>query len=207
MPGEEGDFGADARRVDALVAMCSARISEDPDPDRATVIIHARVEGPVKGSGAGTTEIEGELRDCQIEGGPAIHPHTAQRLLCNARVQTVVEDSSGQPVRLGRIRRVPPEWMIRQLRYRDSECTFPGCGHRRFTQGHHVRWWEHGGRTDLDNLVLVCSLHHTLVHEHGWSISRDPDGTVRWFYPDGRRYRAGPAPPQQRVMRNALCQP
>jgi hypothetical protein len=197
LPGEEGEWGADARRADALVALCSARIAQDPDPDRATVVIHARVEDAVRGYGAGTTEIESELSHCEIERGPAVHPQVARRLLCNARVQVVVEDASGQPVRLGRIRREPPEWMIRQLKHRDRECVFPGCGLRRYTQAHHVRWWEQGGRTDLDNLVLICSFHHTLVHELGWSLTREQDGVVRWFHPDGRRYRAGPAPPRE----------
>jgi hypothetical protein len=75
----------------------------------------------------------------------------------------------------------------------------PGCGARRFTQAHHITWWESGGRTDLDNLVLICFFHHKLVHEHRWVIRRDPDGTVRWFHPDGTRYRAGPAPPGESV--------
>jgi hypothetical protein len=193
MPGEEGEWGAEARLADALVALCSGRIAEDPDPDRATVVIHARVDG--SGQDARAPHLEGQLTDCAIEGGPAIHPAVANRLLCTARVQLVEEDSSGQPVRLGRIRREPPEWMLRQLRYRDRECGFPGCGHRRFTAAHHVMWWKKGGTTDLDNLVLICSFHHTLVHELGWRLTRDQEGTVRWFYPDGRRYRAGPAPP------------
>jgi len=64
-----------------------------------------------------------------------------------------------------------------------------------------VVWWEHGGRTDLDNLVLVCTFHHKLVHEHGWTIRREEDGTVRWFRPDGAGYRAGPAPPDVSVER------
>jgi hypothetical protein len=200
LPGEEEHYHADARRADALVALCSARIAADPDPDRATVIIHARVEDVVDRSREGV--IEGELRDCQIEGGPPIHPQTARRLLCTARVQVVAEDSSGQPVRLGRIRRDPPEWMLRQLRYRDRECTFPGCGHRRFTVAHHIRWWDRGGPTDLENLALVCLFHHDLVHELGWILNRDPDGTVRWFYPDGTRYRAGPGPPREGIERS-----
>jgi hypothetical protein len=84
--------------------------------------------------------------------------------------------------------------MMRQLRYRDQECRFPGCGSRRFTQAHHIGWWSRGGRTDLENLVLTCTFHHKLVHEHGWSLARDPDNTVRWYRPDGIRYRAGPRP-------------
>jgi HNH endonuclease len=85
--------------------------------------------------------------------------------------------------------------MMRQLRYRDVECTFPACGARRFTQAHHIVWWEQGGSTDLENLLLVCTFHHHLVHEFRWAVRRQADGTVRWFRPDGTRYRAGPAPP------------
>ena len=89
--------------------------------------------------------------------------------------------------------REPSAWMVRQIRYRDRECRFPGCGARRFTQAHHIRWWRNGGRTDLDNLLLICSFHHKLVHEHGWAVKRDADGSLRWFRPGGIRYRAGPS--------------
>ena len=123
-----------------------------------------------------------------------IHPETVRRLLCNARVQTVVENESGDVIGMGRLTREPSAWMVRQIRHRDRECRFPGCGARAFTEAHHVTFWRHGGRTDLDNLVLICSFHHKLVHELGWRLTREPDGTVRWFRPDGRRYRAGPSP-------------
>jgi hypothetical protein len=184
MPGEEDDYCVDARRADALVALASARIGEDADPDRAMVVVHAQLDGLRDGTGG-----------CEIEGGPVIHPETVRRLLCNGRVQTVIEDDTGQPVHLGRISREPPAWMLRQLKYRDFECQFPGCGARRFTQAHHIVWWEQGGRTNLDNLLLVCTFHHRLVHEYSWTVRRDGDGRARWFFPDGTRYRAGPAPP------------
>jgi HNH endonuclease len=85
--------------------------------------------------------------------------------------------------------------MMRQLRYRDVECPFPGCGAQQFTQAHHIVWWERGGRTDLDNLVLLCFFHHKLVHEYGWTVRWGDAGEVVWSHPDGSRYRAGPAPP------------
>jgi len=182
MPGEEDEHHADARRADALVALCSARVAEDTDPDRATVVIHAQAEGLEAGTGG-----------CEIEGGPAVRPDTVRRLLCNARVQVVAEGRAGEVVGLGRLSRVPSAWMIRQIRHRDRECRFPGCGARRFTEAHHIVWWRKGGRTDLDNLVLTCSFHHRLVHEYGWSVMHDDDGTVRWFDPGGIRYRAGPS--------------
>ncbi len=42
-----------------------------------------------------------------------------------------------------------------------------------------------GGRTDLDNLILLCQWHHTAVHEGGVTITADADG---WLFtkPDGR---------------------
>lgn len=188
MPGEEDPCHAEARRADALVDLCSARIAADPDPDRATVVVHAQLDGVLSGKGG-----------CELENGPVIHPETAKRLLCEARVQTVIEDKGGQPVGLGRMAREPSAWMIRQLRYRDVECRFPGCGARRFTKAHHIRWWEHGGPTDLYNLLLVCTFHHKLVHEYGWAVRRETDGMAMWFQPDGTPYRAGPAPPWHMV--------
>jgi hypothetical protein len=182
MPGEEDEHHSEARRADALVALCSPRGTEDADPNRATVVIHARADGLEAGTGG-----------CEIENGPAVHPDAVRRLLCNARVQIVAEDRAGKVVGLGRLSREPSAWMIRQIRYRDRECRFPGCGSRRFTEAHHIVWWRHGGRTDLDNLVLTCSFHHRLVHEHRWSVERDEDGTVRWFDPGGIRHRAGPS--------------
>ena len=32
---------------------------------------------------------------------------------------------------------------------------------------HHITWWRHGGRTDLDNLLPVCSRCHTKIHQDG----------------------------------------
>lgn len=183
LPGEEDAAFVSARRADALVALCSARIASDGEPDRATVVVHARLEGLERGTGG-----------CEIEDGPVIHPETVRRMLCNARVQTVVEDHDGNVLGLGRLTRQPSAWMIRQVRHRDRGCRFPGCGARRFTEAHHIRWWRHGGRTDLDNLALICSFHHRLVHEHGWSVRREAGGELAWRRPDGTRYRAGPSP-------------
>jgi hypothetical protein len=190
LPGEKDETYASARRADALVALCSARIARDPEPDRATVVVHARLDGLRRGTGG-----------CEIEDGPVIHPQTVRRLLCNARVQTVVEDADGNVLGVGRLSRQAPAWLVRQVRHRDRECRFPGCGARRFTEAHHLVWWRHGGRTDLHNLTLICSFHHRLVHEHGWSVKREATGDLLWRRPDGTRYRSGPSPGQQELER------
>lgn len=179
MPDEEGPLYAEARR-DALLALCMA--GGGSDPDLATVVIHVRAEDLASGAGG------------EVEGGPVVHASSVERLLCSARTQVVAEDRLGDVVGLGRATREPSSWMRRQVRYRDRGCRFPGCGARRFTQAHHVTWLSQGGRTDLDNLLLMCTFHHRLVHEHRWTVERSPGGEVRWARPEGIRYRAGPAP-------------
>jgi hypothetical protein len=194
VPVGEDPPGRDARLADALVAIASARIASDPDPDRATVVVHVPFETLIGSDLHGGRRTDGnDEPGCGLEGGGVIHAETARRLACTARIETVIEDQTGRVVGLGRTSREPSPQMLRALRHRDGGCRFPGCGTRRFTHAHHIRWWSGGGRTDLDNLVMVCSFHHTLVHEHGWRIRRDPDGTVSWFHPNGVRYRAGPA--------------
>ena len=182
MPHERGRLHVSARRADALVGVCSARLAADPDPDRATVIIHARVGAAEPGTGA------------EVEGGGVTHPSTLERLLCAARVETVHEAADGRVIGMGRITRVPPPWLLRQVRYRDGGCRFPGCGTKAFTQAHHIVFWREGGATDLDNLATLCSWHHKLVHEYGWWIKGSAQGDLRWYRPDGTRYVAGPAP-------------
>ena len=80
MPGEERSYSLPQRRADASVAIASASIATDPDPDRATVIVHAQLD---------------ESINARIENGPVLAPETTRRLMCDARVQTVVEDSWG----------------------------------------------------------------------------------------------------------------
>jgi hypothetical protein len=181
MPGEEGTVYADARRADALVVLASSRIARDPDPDRATVVVHASID-PLGPADPGF----------ELEDGPAIPVESAARMMCTARVQTVIEEPAGAVIAVGRMTREPAAWMLRQLRHRDGGCTFPGCGSRRFVEAHHIVWWERGGSTDLDNLALVCFFHHKLVHEHGWRIDRGDDGIVRWYRPNGAQHEAGP---------------
>jgi hypothetical protein len=176
------DDHVDVRRADALVSLASVPAPPDAGIDPATIVIHASAEA-----------LTADDRSAQIEGGGLAHVETVRRLACTGRLQVVLEDGARNAIAFGRARREPSTTMLRQLRYRDRECRFPGCGSRRFAHAHHVRWWSRGGRTDLDNLVLVCTFHHKLVHEYGWSLARGPGDAVRWYRPDGTRYRAGPA--------------
>ncbi len=175
-------------RADALVALAMQGSSEGIAGSSPQLLVHAPVDLML--DVATGQDPEGAA---WIDGGPLVHPKTLERLLCGSDVKTVIEDATGTAITEVRGPRAPSPKMARQLRYRDRRCVFPNCGHSRFVNAHHVLWWSQGGKTELDNLVLLCTMHHKLVHEHGWSLDRDANsGQVRWFRPDGTGYRAGP---------------
>jgi hypothetical protein len=87
---------------------------------------------------------------------------------------------------LGRTTRLANRAQRRALRARYPTCVRPGCEvpfHR--CDIHHIVWWRHGGRTDLQNLAPLCPHDHTLLHEQGWQLTRDPDGIITITLPDG----------------------
>src|SRR3712207_7213563 len=61
-------------------------------------------------------------------------------------------------------------------------------------RSHHLRHWLFGGRTDLDNLVLLCDVDHGLVHDldlvmarvEGRLVVTAPDGRHVWGTADAR---------------------
>ncbi len=54
----------------------------------------------------------------------------------------------------------------RPLTVRDCGCVISGCGApRRWCDAHHVVHRADGGPTSLANLVLLCTRHHTLIHQ------------------------------------------
>ena len=63
---------------------------------------------------------------------------------------------------LGRTTRLANRAQRRALRALYSTCAIPGCTIRyRRCKLHHVTWWRNGGRTDLDNLLPICTHHHS----------------------------------------------
>ena len=127
-------------------------------------------------------------RRCEIIGVGPVPAAVVQRLLCDADVVRVVTDGRGQPIDVGRAERLftPAQWRV-MIVASGGGCEFPGCDvpHER-CQAHHLLPWDAGGRTDLANGMLVCHLHHHLLHEGRFTARRTaaglevrrPDGTV-----------------------------
>jgi hypothetical protein len=124
---------------------------------------------------------------------------TVRRLSCDASLVPVTEDAHGNILDIGRKTRSIPSAIKRALRIRDQCCQFPGCTtDPRFCDGHRVQHWSQGGNTSLSNLVLLCRLHHRLVHEGGYQIEVSQNGSFIFRTPDGRALESSPRLPDVR---------
>ncbi|MCA0438368.1 MAG: HNH endonuclease [Actinobacteria bacterium] len=113
--------------------------------------------------------------------GTPLTPATVRRLACDARIIPAVLGTDGAILDLGRAARLASPDQVRYLRLRDKCCTFPGCDRPpSWCEAHHLREWTTDlGETNVDNLALLCTRHHTDVHTRGL-IGQLIDGTIRW---------------------------
>jgi hypothetical protein len=93
----------------------------------------------------------------------------------------------------GRASRLANRAQRRALRGLYRCCAIPGCtaAYER-CELHHVIWWRHGGRTDPDNLIPVCTKHHGKIHHDGWTIELGPNRQLTLRLPDGTVQTTGP---------------
>lgn len=130
-----------------------------------------------------------------VQVGP-IRSGTLSRLMCDSILQTALLAPGGAVLNLGRAVRTATGAQRRALIARDRGCIIAGCGAPPTAcEAHHIRWWRHGGGTNIDNLALVCSVHHTAVHAGVWTLEMR-DG-VPWALPPPW------IDPQRRPLRNA----
>lgn len=152
------------RRADALHTLAVTGVTGR----RARVVLHV-------------DEATGTAR---IDGGPAVPAPTAERMACDAEVQLLLSDR-GSRLYLGRSHRLASPAQVAALCLRDGRCCrFPGCTHTRHLHAHHVRHWLRGGRTDIDNLILLCSFHHSKIHDYGYRVVASAGGGFRFQRPD-----------------------
>ena len=119
-------------------------------------------------------------------GGPALDGTTMSRLLCDCTLHRVLTKGRSAILDYGTATRTIPANLWNALVIRDEHCRFPGCDRKSsWCEGHHVRWVTHGGTTEIDNLVLVCSRHHHRLHQPDWQAKLLPDATLEVTDPNG----------------------
>ena len=127
-------------------------------------------------------------------GGIRVSAETARRMACDAATVSMHHGRGGEVLDVGRRTRTISPALRRALAARDRQCRFPGCGNLR-CDAHHIEHWADGGRTALDNLVLLCRRHHRAVHEEGFRVTIDGAGDVQFLRPDGRPLPEAPPAP------------
>jgi Domain of unknown function (DUF222)/HNH endonuclease len=167
-------------RADALVRVCEDSIalgSAEPvvAPTRQMVV---HVDSAVLANG----DISGRSH---VEGGPWLSPESVRWLSCDSDVVTIAE-REGLPIDVGRVRRVIPPRLRLALQARDQGCRFPGCSvPAGRAEGHHIKHWADGGRTDLANLVSLCRFHHRQHHHGNFKVRVADGGDIRFETKDG----------------------
>jgi hypothetical protein len=126
-----------------------------------------------------------------LDDGTRISAETLRRIACDTTL-VAVRHNGGEESVGRRTRTISPNLRL-ALWMRDRGCRFPGCTNHLFLHAHHIHHWAHGGATSADNLVLLCSTHHRLVHEGGFSVKRLSD-EVRFMDRRGAAVESVPAP-------------
>ncbi|MDR2257411.1 MAG: HNH endonuclease [Arthrobacter sp.] len=156
-------------------------------------------ELPVDANGVPDAEALIDLRFARIgQEGEPVPLSAVLHLMCDAAVQLLLQDPQGIPLKLGRAKRVFSKDQRRVLAQRDHHCRAPGCDiPARWCEVHHVEDWRSGGKTDVENGILLCSFHHHEIDRGRLRVAEHPDpGTpfkyrhqVRMPRPTGRRAR------------------
>jgi hypothetical protein len=149
--------------ADALVRLASQTGNADGDGgvrrSPATVIVHLSEDEPPMLEGAGPISIE-----------------SAERLACDARRLTI--QPQGRDLVHSRVGRCASYPQKRALLKRSTHCQYPGCTAIHELEAHHITPVEHGGKTEFVNLILLCTRHHKLLHDHHIRTSGNGDHPI-----------------------------
>ncbi|WP_044506083.1 HNH endonuclease [Gordonia sp. KTR9] len=162
-------------------------------------MVHDGIAMPDVAPGAEILIHAGEgVEQAHLDDGPALSEVEVAEARCGASIRDVVSRRvPGQPGKLallgvGRRKRTPNKALVRALFVRDRCCQMPGCGRTRHLHAHHVRWWSVGGRTDPDNLILLCGSCHRSLHRGEFSITAHGQQRFTFHRPDGGEIEVAP---------------
>ncbi len=175
-----------ARTWDALVEACQrlsdAQVLPESHGAKARITVTLDYDALRTGLGAAV-----------LETGDRLSAAAVRKLACDAELIPAVLGGTGEVLDVGRTRRLVTEAIWKALLVRDAHCRFPGCRRQPIAcDAHHITHWVDGGRTALDNLVLLCRAHHTMLHTTGWQVRLNPTDRRPEFKPPPGRHRLVP---------------
>jgi Domain of unknown function (DUF222) len=131
----------------------------------------------------------------RLADGTAVAASTVLRVACDAVLNRIVMAGRATVLDYGSAVRTVSPALWASLVVRDGHCRHPGCDRPPgWCEAHHVKHFSKGGPTCLSNLVLACSRHHHLWHDHGWDLELDAEGTLVLKSPTGNVITSRPPP-------------
>jgi hypothetical protein len=130
-----------------------------------TVNVHVTLDDLESGRGVGW--IDGSTEPIPIS--------TINQLQCDGDTIATLFGRHGEVLHHGKTQRLATRRQRRALAARDGGCVIPGCTvPPSRCQAHHVTPWVNEtyppGRTDIDNLALLCPFHHSTIHTSAWQL-------------------------------------
>ncbi|PSK96542.1 hypothetical protein CLV63_111137 [Murinocardiopsis flavida] len=197
-PGPDDDRTAQQRYFDAMMSMAEHALAHaDTAPSgggaRPHINLGVSLERLRDTDGAEPARTD---HDTDVPGS------LAQALASDCVLRRVVIDPvTGDPIDLGRARRLFPKRIRDALLEHHTTCQWhEGCGvPARWCQlDHRIPWWR-GGRTDLANAQLLCGRHNRLKYmreaAHHGTAGTDPPGGADPPGGTDPPDHTGPAPP------------
>lgn len=178
-PRHQGLGEADRTSVDRKRGQAFCSLMEAVDPrrlpahggDATTLIVTVSLDVLCQELGIGELGASDRLAAGEV-----------RRLACTARIIPAVLDGKSEVLDLGRSARLFRPAQRKAMIIRDRECRAEGCSiPAAWCEAHHWgRAWAQGGRTDLNDGLLLCSWHHHRAHDPTYDASRMPSGDVRF---------------------------
>ncbi len=171
------------RRMDALDQLCTSALEHGLPSDNGirphiNVTVDADTLQAMANDEAGRSlgfQPAPDLQPAVLQGFGPIGPQLLAHLLCGAELTPFLIkriDKNIDVLDVGRTERLATPKQAKAISLRQGGvCAAPACRHP-IAHNHHVTWWSHGGRTDLDNLIGLCRKCHSLVHARRLDLSR-----------------------------------
>ena len=173
--------------------MAVLRTGANADPNQAFGDRQPGVRVVVEASAITAADQPGSMQVTGVghleDGGQALPPGVVEKYLCDAGAIPILWSADGRPLDVGRELRLFTRKQRIGIAARDGGCIWPSCSAPiSQCEYHHVdHWWEHHGRTDVDDGVPLCRNCHLRLHNQGWRITRerDPDANTDsyWLHP------------------------
>ena len=110
-----------------------------------------------------------ELKNLRYDDALAVPPHEIARLAADAQILPAFFNTDNDPLWLGRSQRDASTGQRVMLAARDGGCVNCASAAEK-CEPHHIKWFSHGGPTDINNLALLCDTCHHLTHDDHWQL-------------------------------------